>query len=115
VDDADFRLRRLDPRLRLSAAQRRQELASSALHDQVRLKVLRARAGLDALAAQLAGLSPLSVLDRGYAIVQNEAGRIAKNAADTPAGSQIDVRLAKGRLVARVTRATPAGSSELPS
>lgn len=115
VDDADFRLRRLDPRLRLSAAQRRQELASSALHDQVRLKLLRARAGLDALAAQLAGLSPLSVLDRGYAIVQDEAGGIAKNAADTPAGSQIDVRLAKGRLVARVTRVTPAGNSELPS
>jgi exodeoxyribonuclease VII large subunit len=104
VDELDFRLRSLDPRLRLAAARRRLELARSTLCDRVRLALVRARGRLDSLAAQLAHLSPLAILERGYAIVQDEQGRILKDAQQAPVKSLLDVRLARGRLRARVTR-----------
>ncbi len=115
VDEIDFRLRSLDPRLRLGAARRRQELAESALRDRIRLKMVRAHATLDSLAAQLTHLSPLGILERGYAIVQDQQGRIVRDAGAASVKSLLDVRLAKGRLRAKVTRTIPAGSSELPS
>ena len=108
VDETDFRLRRLDPRLRFTVARHRQELAEAALRDRVGLKLLRERATLDSLTAQLVQLSPLSILDRGYAIVQDEQGRIVKDAHDAPVKSLLGVRLARGRLRARVTRSIPA-------
>ncbi len=108
VDEIDFRLRSMDPRLRLAAARRRQERALTAICDRVRLGMVRARGRLDSLAAQLAQLSPLGILERGYAIVQDEQGRILKDAQDAPVKSLLDVRLARGRLRARVTRSTPA-------
>jgi exonuclease VII large subunit len=46
-------------------------------------------------------LSPLLILERGYAIVSNQSG-ILKDAADAPARSQIHVRLAHGDLDALV-------------
>lgn len=115
VDEIDFRLRSLDPRLRLAAIRRRQELAEAALWDRIRLKIIRKRATLDSLAAQLTHLSPLGILERGYAIVQDQQGRIVRDAEAAPAESLLDVRLAKGHLRARVTQSIPAGSSELPS
>jgi exodeoxyribonuclease VII large subunit len=115
VDEIDFRLRGLDPRLRLAAARRRLELARNAIGDRIRLGMVRARGRLDALASQLGPLSPLAVLERGYAIVQDERGGIVKDARDAPVKALLDVRLAKGRLRARVTRSIPDGSSGLPS
>jgi exodeoxyribonuclease VII large subunit len=47
------------------------------------------------------------VLDRGYAIVQDEEGRILKDAVDAPPPSEIGVRLSRGRLKARVTQSQP--------
>ncbi len=115
LDEVAERLRHLDPRFRLSAAKQRLEAASGALAETVRLKLMRARSRLDGLAAMHAALSPLAVLERGYAIVQDPGGRIVKDAAMAPAKSLVNVRLAKGSLRARVTRSTPDGSSELPS
>jgi hypothetical protein len=47
--------------------------------------------------------------------VQDQQGRIVRDAEAAPAESLLDVRLAKGHLRARVTQSIPAGSSELPS
>jgi exodeoxyribonuclease VII large subunit len=68
-----------------------------------------ARTGVESLAAQLAHLSPLAVLERGYALVENEQGRIVKDPAQAPVDSAIRVRLARGRLKARVTEAARNG------
>src|SRR5471030_1912555 len=59
------------------------------------------RSRFDQLAAKLSQLSPLRILERGYAIVSNPSG-IVTNAASAPAGSGIHVKLAKGELDARV-------------
>jgi exodeoxyribonuclease VII large subunit len=52
----------------------------------------------------LTQLSPLKILERGYAIVTNEAGRIVKQPDEAPEGSGIDVRLARGQIAARVVK-----------
>jgi exodeoxyribonuclease VII large subunit len=115
VDELDFRLRRMDPRLRFANAWRRLQSADTALRSRISLGLVRARGHVDSFTAQLTELSPLGILERGYAIVQDEQGRIVKEAEAAPAKSVLDVRLAKGRLRAKVMRSIPAGSSELPS
>jgi exodeoxyribonuclease VII large subunit len=47
------------------------------------------------------------VLERGYALVYGPDGRLLRDAAQVAAGDSIDVRLAKGRLSARVTKTEP--------
>ncbi len=115
VDDLDFRLRGLDPRFRLAAAGRRLEALSAALGERVRLRLVRQRARLETVAAKLESLSPLGILERGYAIVQDPQGRVVKDALAAPVKTLVDIRLARGTLAARVTRSTPDGSWELPS
>jgi exodeoxyribonuclease VII large subunit len=67
----------------------------------IRLRISRHRSRLEQLAAKLSQLSPLAILERGYAIVSNRSG-ILKDAAEAPAGSRIHVRLAHGELDAKV-------------
>ena len=59
---------------------------------------------LKALTGQLTQLSPLSVLERGYAIVFDADGKIVKSAAAVRLGDSIEVQLARGRLAAEVKR-----------
>jgi exodeoxyribonuclease VII large subunit len=67
------------------------------------LRQLRAeQSRLAALRAQLAALSPLTVLARGYSIVTTESGRVLTSAADVAPGDALGIRLAEGRLAARV-------------
>jgi exodeoxyribonuclease VII large subunit len=55
-----------------------------------------AQRGLDAV-------SPLATLSRGFAIVSTSAGRILTDATDVAPGEEIEARLARGTVVARVT------------
>jgi exodeoxyribonuclease VII large subunit len=96
------RLRNQDLRLRFAQIRRRLEAAQTAIGRLVNLRLTRAHGHLDPLVAQLTQLSPLKILERGYAIVTNPAGDIVKQSAQAPPGSNIDVRLGKGRLAARV-------------
>jgi exodeoxyribonuclease VII large subunit len=57
---------------------------------------------LERLAAQLDALSPLRVLERGYAVAQNDEGRVLRAVEDFPAGLAFRLRLANGRVQARV-------------
>jgi exodeoxyribonuclease VII large subunit len=101
--ELDERLRKLDLRLRLAAWWRRLDPAAAALGRHIHLELERRQARLDSLSAQLTQLSPLRILERGYAIVQDEAGRVVKDAEAAPRGVEVGIRLAKGRLRARVT------------
>lgn len=98
----ETRLRRLDLRLRFASARRRLDAARHDLIQAMRLRLVRAQRRLEPLTARLEQLSPLRVLERGYAIVENEAGRVVKSPADAPAQSEVRVRLAEGRIRARV-------------
>jgi exodeoxyribonuclease VII large subunit len=106
LDGASARLGQLDVRLQFAAAQRRLEASDAALTQSMRLRLSRARGRLGPLEAHLKQLSPLTILERGYAIVEHE-GKIVKAPEDAPVGSQIRVRLAKSDLDALVTHHVP--------
>lgn len=58
------------------------------------------------LRTQVRALSPQSTLDRGYAIVQTEAGDVVRNFEQAPPGTGLSVRLAVGTLAATVNKAS---------
>ncbi|HTW65621.1 MAG TPA: exodeoxyribonuclease VII large subunit [Bryobacteraceae bacterium] len=104
LDEWTARLRALDLRLRIARARRRLEAADATSVQLIRMRLARAHGRLNPIIAHLTQLSPLKILDRGYAIVTNEAGAIVKEPADAPAESRIGVRLAQGDLAARVLK-----------
>ena len=95
------RVRRYDVRPRLAADRRRLEAASITAAHRMRELITSRRRRMEQLAAKLSQLSPLLVLQRGYAIVSNASG-VVTDATQSPAGSNIHVRLAKGELNATV-------------
>jgi exodeoxyribonuclease VII large subunit len=97
----ETRLKRFDMQPRLATGRRRLETLTVASVQCIRMSLTRRRGRLDRLDAKLSQLSPLRILERGYAIVSNESG-ILKDSAAAPGGSQIHVRLAKGELDAVV-------------
>ncbi len=100
-DDAASRLARCDVRLQFAEARRRLERDEAALVQASRLRLSAARQALGPLEAHLEQLSPLKILDRGYAIVDRD-GRIVKAPADAPAPAEVRVRVARGEFKARV-------------
>lgn len=60
------------------------------------------RNSFTALAAALDAMSPLKVLSRGYAMVQNETGRVLKDSGEVAAGEQVSVTLGRGSFTAVV-------------
>jgi exodeoxyribonuclease VII large subunit len=90
----------MDLRLQLAEARRRHHRATECIAENVAEIVQSHRRRLDSLVTQLRHLSPLNVLERGYAIVQDEAGHIVKQSASAPPGTAIKVRLAEGSLAA---------------
>ena len=87
---------------RLTSARRRYEAASSACGAAVDEKLQNGRERLGVAAASLDALSPLGVLQRGYAIAQDASGKLVRDASAVNAGDAVRVRLAKGKLNTRV-------------
>lgn len=65
------------------------------------------RRQLEGAAARLDALSPLAVLGRGYAIVQNAAGAAVRDAAEVTPGDSVNVRVHRGTFTARVVATAP--------
>lgn len=61
-----------------------------------------ARARLARATASLDALSPLAVLKRGYALADDERGRLLRDARNVQVGAVVRLRLAEGRLRCRV-------------
>ena len=104
LDAVASRLIQRDVRLQFAAARHRLESYSAAMHQAIRLRLSWARGEFAPLAAHLAQLSPLKILDRGYAIVER-GGKIVKTPADAPVGSDVRLRLAAGELAAKIVSA----------
>jgi exodeoxyribonuclease VII large subunit len=69
----------------------------------VALFVTKSRAALVGHARALDALSPLKVLDRGYAIAtRRDDGRAIRDASEAPPGTRLEVRVSRGRFTAEV-------------
>jgi exodeoxyribonuclease VII large subunit len=107
---AQFRLRPVTARLSAASPVRRIErfgLAVAALRQRlVRARMRLAETRRERLMRAVAGLearSPLATLARGYAIVTRlPEGEIVRAPEQTPAGTRIEARLAKGKITAVV-------------
>jgi exodeoxyribonuclease VII large subunit len=102
-----LRLERFDARPRLALGRRRMERAGGQAIETVRRQLAQRRSRFEQLTAHLSQLSPLRILERGYAIVSRQ-GEIVKDAAAAPKGSSVHVRLAKGGLDAVVAESSGA-------
>jgi exodeoxyribonuclease VII large subunit len=109
LDGLERRVRAQDPRIRLAQRRQRLESVDRRMAELTRARLVLLRGRLDPLRARLEALSPLQVLQRGYAVVQTPDGAVVRSPADAPAGEAILVRLLEGRLRARVEE-SPAGS-----
>jgi exodeoxyribonuclease VII large subunit len=98
------RLKRCDQRVQLERSKGRVEAACAVLVRVIRTRIAKRRERIEIAAAALKQLSPVKVLERGYAVVFNAEGRLVKDAASAPAGSEIRVRLAAGQLDATVNQ-----------
>ena len=57
---------------------------------------------LESLQVRLQGLSPVAILERGYAIVQDADGAAVRGTGQVEVGDPLSVRLHRGRLEVRV-------------
>ena len=97
------RLERHNPTLRLALAHRRLDAANQSLTRLATTTIATRTMRLNHAAARLHALSPLAVLNRGYALVYTADGQLLRSAADTHPGSTIRARLAQGSLTAHVS------------
>ena len=103
VDDLESTLREgLRERLRVQR-RRWQVLEHRLTRQDVRLLLGRMRERFAALDAHLTQLSPLKILERGYAVVQEETGQVVKDSSAVVPDQPLNVRLFKGRLRVRVS------------
>jgi exodeoxyribonuclease VII large subunit len=97
-------IRHYDARRVLAGMRRDLAAHATAITSAVHTLLLRRRSRLDQLAHQLKALSPVAILERGYALVFDSSGRLIKNSAQVERGDEISARLAHGSLTAKVEK-----------
>jgi exodeoxyribonuclease VII large subunit len=96
------RLWQLSPVARVRSTAARHAALYARLRAAALARLHLARERLTPLARTLNAVSPLATLDRGYAIVSRVSGAIVRSAAEVSPGTLIEVRLAVGKIRARV-------------
>lgn len=97
-------IRHYDLRLVLSGMRRELESWAAALVAVTRNVLLQHRVRSERLQTALESLSPLAILERGYALVFDAEGKLLKDADKVGLGDEISARLAHGNIRASVTK-----------
>ncbi len=128
LDDLTFRLEKSERRL-IEQHRRRWERASAAVRHydarrvlsgikrdllshtatlaaNMKTVLLRNRGRIEQIEHQLKALSPVAILERGYALVFDSRGKLVKDEGQVGAGDQISAKLARGQITARVEKKT---------
>ncbi len=108
VDDLDRRLQASDLRVRFALFRNRQQLLQEQLLREIHATLWQAQKHYQSLDLKLNQLSPLTVLARGYAIVQNAAQQVIRSSSEVSPGEQLRVKLHEGELDAIVSGNLPA-------
>jgi exodeoxyribonuclease VII large subunit len=105
VDELSATVLRHDPRQRLAHARQHLAAGSTRLDRAMERTLHEETARGRALAARLHALSPLAVLDRGYALVQDERGALIRSARAVTPGQRVSTRMNDGSFASRVESA----------
>jgi exodeoxyribonuclease VII large subunit len=97
-------IRHYDLRLVLSGMRKELDSKTIALIAVTRNVLLQHRVRAERLDTALQSLSPLAILERGYALVFDAEGKLLKEARAVEIGDQISVHLAHGQIQAGVTK-----------
>ena len=124
LDDLTFRLEKSERRL-IEQHRRRWERASAAVRHYdarrvlagikrdltshtaslgaaMKTALLRNRSRLEQIEHELKALSPVAILERGYALVFDSSGKLVKDSVQVKPGDEISAKLARGQITARV-------------
>ena len=97
-------VRHYDLRLVLSGMRKELDSWTTSLAAVTRNVLLQHRVRAERLEIALESLSPLAILDRGYALVFDPNGKLLKDPAALKVGDEITAKLAHGRISAAVTK-----------
>ena len=103
LDAATHRLRATDLRLRFARNRHRQELLREQLIKTLRARLWNAQRRHESLETRLRQISPLAVLQRGYAIVENSRHRVVRSSAEVSPTEQLTIRVHRGEIDAVVS------------
>lgn len=103
LEIAAARVRHFDFRRSLAATRVQLSSRTETLVRAMQVQVAERRARLNQMSGKLEALSPVRILDRGYALVFDSDGKLIKDAAQVAPGRQISARLARGSFAAKVT------------
>jgi exodeoxyribonuclease VII large subunit len=129
LDDLTYRLEKSERKLLEQNRRRREAVAAAVRHYDVRRvlagirkdldsgvaamiaatrnQLLQQKAHLDRVTRQIEALSPLAILDRGYALVFDSSGKLLKEASKVAPGAEISARLSRGTVTATVKKTRP--------
>jgi exodeoxyribonuclease VII large subunit len=96
-------IRHYDARRRLAAIRQQLTARVENLAAATYRRLLQSRGALERQTASLEALSPVAILNRGYALVFDANGQLVKDAEQLSVGDELSARLARGRVRARVT------------
>ena len=103
VNELTATVMRHDPRRRLAHAHAHFEATRARLDRIVERMLVAARARHSSLDAQLQSLSPVAVLDRGYALVVDTQGKLIRSTGQVTPGDNVLTRLSDGSFTSRIT------------
>ena len=112
ADELTASVLRHDPRQRLARTRERLIALHTRLERALERDMHDVRAALRALAARLNSLSPLAVLDRGYALVLDEEGTLVRSTTQVAPGDRVTTRLHDGAFTSRVEGAAKKRSAK---
>ena len=99
-------VRHYDARRVLAGMRRDIDSRAIAIISAIRTTLLRRRSRFEQLERQLKALSPVAILERGYALVFDSQGNLLKDGSRAKTGDEISARLARGTVTARVEKSS---------
>ncbi|MBP1543442.1 MAG: exodeoxyribonuclease VII large subunit [Oscillospiraceae bacterium] len=105
-NDLNYRselVKALSPQNKIASAQQRLESLSQRISGSIHAKLENAERSIEKSAELISALNPMGVLVRGYSVTYH-GGRVVTDAAALRTGDDIEVRLSKGRISAKVEK-----------
>ena len=101
---ASAAVRHYDARRVLAGIKRDLTSHTATLGSAMKTALLRSRSRLEQIEHQLKALSPMAILERGYALVFDSSGNLVKDSSQVTTGDQVSAKLARGQITARVEK-----------